>query len=97
MRGDLGEGVAGDVLLHDPSRDDQRARDGGVRAALRHEREDFSFPWRERGQGVRATAGPEKLADYFRVEYGAPLRDPGDRVDEVADVGDALSGLPLTC
>ena len=32
---------------------------------------DFSVPWRERGQGVGAAAGPQKLAHDFRVEHGA--------------------------
>ena len=61
----------------------------------------FERPWamsertsRSRGVSVARESArrlaPEKLADHFRVEYGAALRDPGDRVDEVADVGDAV-------
>jgi hypothetical protein len=44
----------------------------------------------EGGQGAGPAAGAEELADDFGVEYGAALRDSGDRVDEVADVGDAV-------
>jgi hypothetical protein len=78
------------VFLHDSGRDVQRAGDGGVGAALGHQREHLPFAWRERGQGVGAAAGAEELADDFRVEHGAALRDAGDGLDEVADVGDAV-------
>jgi hypothetical protein len=48
------------------------------------------FPRRERGQDNGAAAGAEQVTDDFGAEDGAAVGHPGDRVDEVADVSDAV-------
>ena len=52
--------------------------------------EDLALAGGERVEGGRAAAGAEQAGDDLGVEGGAARRDPGDRVDELADVGDAV-------
>jgi hypothetical protein len=77
---------ARDVLLDPTGRDDVVVSDRGIGPALGDQREDFPFPLGEGCQRVGAAARGQQLTDHLRVEHCAAAGDPGDRVDEVADV-----------
>ena len=61
-------------------------RDRGVGPALGEQREHFPLTRGEFREGVAASPGVQQVGDDLGVEHGAAIGDPGDRVDEVADV-----------
>ncbi len=62
--------------------------DGGVRAPLGHQLKDLALARGQRGE--RIVAPPEQLRDDLRVEHGAAVGDPVDRVDQLGERRDAV-------
>ncbi len=79
-----------DVLLHGPLRDHQNPGDRAVGAALGHQGQHIALPGREGAEPVGAAAGADQLGDDLWVESGAAGRDPAQRFNELADVGDPV-------
>jgi hypothetical protein len=65
---------------------EQTGRDGGVRAALRHEFEDLALARGEPGEGDVAGVRGEQLGDHLGVYGGVAGRDPPHRLDELVGV-----------
>src|SRR6185503_1060097 len=79
-----------DVLLDRALGDDEAVGDGVVRAALGHQPDDLSLARRELVEHAALAAAAEQLRDRLRVHRRPALGDAADRVDELADVGDAV-------
>ena len=77
------------VLLDGALGDEELLRDPGVRQALGLESEDLALARRELVVRVPARPG-EELGHDLGVERGPAVRDPLERVEEVAHVGHAL-------
>src|SRR6204780_434886 len=73
------------VLFDRAAADDEGGGDGGVGAALGHQREDLALPGGELAE--RVAAAGEQLGDDLGVEGAAALGHPGQRVEELGDVG----------
>jgi hypothetical protein len=81
---------AAHVLLDRALRDPQLVGDAGIRPALGHESQHFSFPRREVLQGVVDTAGGEQFLDESRIDDRGALEDPVERGEEVLHVADPV-------
>lgn len=68
--------------------DHERLRDGGVRLALGHQRQDAPLARTENCEGIGALAGADQLTYDFRVEDRASARDLLQCVDELSHVTD---------
>jgi DNA-binding NarL/FixJ family response regulator len=86
---ELGEDV-GHVLFHHAGRDEQDLGDGGVRPALRDQRQHLPLAAGERGEGIGVPAAGQQLPDDLGVEHCPAAGHAADGLDEVADVRDPV-------
>ena len=69
--------------------------DPGVGAPLRHQGEHLTLACGEHGERVVRSTGADEFLHQGRVDHRVPVRDPLDRLDEFAHVGDpALEEVP---
>src|SRR5260370_39193913 len=79
---ELGEDAA-HVRFDGADAERQPTCDAGVRQALRHERENLLFPWRQVAQAMGSLRAADQQADHFRVYRCAAAGDAAYRGDEL--------------